>query len=235
MPYYRLVDQETGESVALRRMSHDAANLLNAELGDDQQWKRGLQHEKTSSPPIGTLHQITRSLDTEGFNQHSLQVIERFLNHHSFILAKHRQAFRRLKKRFAAFMRPCPENERQMVGRFIAAQCSHSFEAGLRLGMTGRLMDVDDANDSEEDDVDFVNAWETCEGCCTDEANCQTCINKPPKPTAKMTTSTPSTRAKPAEGAARTAQKKPTARRALTIAPKPTAKMTKLSLRTDEQ
>ena len=80
MPYYRLVDQETGESVALRRMSHDAANLLNAELGDDQQWKRGLQHEKTSSPPIGTLHQITRSLDTEGFNQHSLQVIERFLN-----------------------------------------------------------------------------------------------------------------------------------------------------------
>ena len=86
MPYYRLVDQETGESVALRRMSHDAANLLNAELGDDQQWKRGLQHEKTSSPPIGTLHQITRSLDTEGFNQHSLQVIERFLNHHSFIL-----------------------------------------------------------------------------------------------------------------------------------------------------
>ena len=60
-------------------MSHDAANLLNAELGDDQQWKRGLQHEKTSSPPIGTLHQITRSLDTEGFNQHSLQVIERFL------------------------------------------------------------------------------------------------------------------------------------------------------------
>ena len=162
-------------------MSHDAANLLNAELGDDQQWKRGLQHEKTSSPPIGTLHQITRSLDTEGFNQHSLQVIERFLNHHSFILAKHRQAFRRLKKRFAAFMRPCPENERQMVGRFIAAQCSHSFEAGLRLGMTGRLMDVDDANDSEEDDVDFVNAWETCEGCCTDEADCQTCINKPPQ------------------------------------------------------
>ena len=153
MPHYRLVDQETGESVALRRMSHDAANLLNAELGDDQQWKRGLQHEKTSSPPIGTLHQITRSLDTEGFNQHSLQVIERFLNHHSFILAKHRQAFRRLKKRFAAFMRPCPENERQMVGRFIAAQCGHSFEAGLRLGMTGCLMDVDDANDSEEGEL----------------------------------------------------------------------------------
>ena len=172
MPYYRLVNRETGESVALRRMSHDAANLLNAELGDDQQWKRGLDAEGTSSPPIGTLHQITRSLDTEGFNQHSLQVIERFLDRHSYILAKHRQAFRRLKERFSAFMGPCQESDRQMVGRFIAAQCGHSFEAGLRLGITGSLMDVGDANDSEEDDAD---AWETCEGSCTTSDGCGRC------------------------------------------------------------
>ena len=82
MPYYRLVDQETHKSVSVRRMSHEVAALLNSELGDDQQWKRGLEDEGPSDSPVGTLNKITRSLDTEGFNQHSLQVIERFLNAH---------------------------------------------------------------------------------------------------------------------------------------------------------
>jgi hypothetical protein len=48
MPYYRLVDQETRKSVAVRRMSHEIAALLNTqlgELGDDQQWKHGLEGE----------------------------------------------------------------------------------------------------------------------------------------------------------------------------------------------
>ena len=156
MPYYRLVDQFSRKSVSVRRMSHEVAALLNTqlgELGDDQQWKRGLEDEGPSDSPVGTLNKITRSLDTEGFNQHSLQVIERFLNHHSFILEKKRRTFRQLKKRFAEFMRHCPENDRRMVGRFIAAQCGHSFEAGLRLGLTGRLMDVGDPDDGVEDDV----------------------------------------------------------------------------------
>ena len=161
MPYYRLVDQETLKPVSVRRMSHEVAALLNSELGNDQQWKRGMEDEGSSDSAVGTLNKITRSLDTEGFSQHSLQVIERFLNHHSFILEKKRRTFRQLKKRFAEFMRHCPENDRRMVGRFIAAQCGHSFEAGLRLGLTGRLMDVGDPDDGVEDDVS-INTCETC-------------------------------------------------------------------------
>ena len=69
-----------------------------------------------------------------------------------------------------------------MVGRFIAAQCGHSFEAGLRLGLTGRLMDVGDPDDGVEDDV--VNACQTCGGCCedcTEEADCQMCVDNRPE------------------------------------------------------
>ena len=135
MPMYRLTDDNDLEVHAVRRISHQVANSLTEARGDGLVWKQGLDpsHQK----PVRSLHQIVRSLDTEGFDEHAMNVVNRFMHHRVNHIKRSQDHYEKARKLFAEFMSQHTVEDRKVVGRFMSAQCGRSFEAGLRLGMTG--------------------------------------------------------------------------------------------------
>ena len=75
LPPYRDKDKRHFDDQA--NVSRDCGHL-DGTLDEGQEWKAGLDGGQGN--PIKTLHHILRNLDTEGFNEHSLHVIERYLD-----------------------------------------------------------------------------------------------------------------------------------------------------------
>ena len=134
MPLYRLVDADTEDVLKIRRMSHETARHLNEGMEDGREWRRGLSDEKVR--PVRSLHDVLRGLDTEGFNSHSINVIERYLDQEASELSEGRRRYHSVKERFRNGMKTVSPEQKQTIHAFISLQCSHSFRAGLRLGIT---------------------------------------------------------------------------------------------------
>ena len=140
MPNYRLVDKTTNKVLLIRKMSPEVAEYKNDELAEEglTQWLPGLGDSNTRQ--IRSLHQVLRSLDTEGFNEHSLHVIENYLDQEAKDKTHAVARYDVKKAEFVEVMRGLlDDRDRQAVNAFIAAQAALSFGAGIRLGLTGHL------------------------------------------------------------------------------------------------
>ena len=137
MPYYHLRDEQ-GEIKALRQMDHEVAHLLNKELTDGSKWYRGLAEPNKKS--VKSLVQILRGLDTEGFNEHSTNVIDSWLDNVHKDTAKRSKKFKSIKKAYIESTKHLPPKDRQAIGAFIGAEAGRSFYAGLMLGLSGRVV-----------------------------------------------------------------------------------------------
>ena len=155
MAYYRLMDPETKQTFEIKRLDAEAARVLNGQRDDGLLWRRGL--DRTGQQPTGTLTKVLRTLSAETFNEHSMNVIQRWLNKEAGQQQKARLEFHRLHRRFSDAMATQPEAFRKLVGSFIGKQNGYAFEAGLRLGMAGHYLDhlgtADDAEDFERESV----------------------------------------------------------------------------------
>ena len=137
MPLYRLVDTDTEEVLKIRRMSHEAARHLNESVTESRQWIRGLSDDGVK--PIKSLHQVLRSLDTEGFSDRSINIIEQYLDFEAKRRVGQREHFHRAKDNFRKVMREMSEADKRAVHAFIRTICGHSFHAGIQLGISGQL------------------------------------------------------------------------------------------------
>lgn len=138
MPLYRLVNEDTEEVLKIRRMSHETARHLSEGVEEGREWRRGLSDEKVR--PVRSLHQVLRGLDTEGFNSHSINVIERYLDQEASELSEGRRRYHSVRDRFRNVMKTVSPEQKQAIHAFISLQCSHSFRAGLRLGITEHIV-----------------------------------------------------------------------------------------------
>ena len=147
MPLYRLIDTETQETVKFRTMDHEAAHVLNAELGDageSQRWVRGL-NQTGYKPRTKSLTGILRSLDTEGFNEHSVNVVEKWLRQRGKDSRRDNESLSVLRKAFTKIVKPLVAEDRKTVGRFIGKQAARMFEAGVNIGMSAFATKAADA------------------------------------------------------------------------------------------
>lgn len=137
MAWYSLMDGDSGRVVNVRRMDHDVARLLNNDLQDGSRWVAGLDPKRHDH--FRTLEPLLRSLDLEGFDGYSINVVESWLDQQLKSRAAARDQYHDTRRKFSAFMHNQPRAMRKLVGDFIRMQCGHNFEAGLRLGLTGQL------------------------------------------------------------------------------------------------
>lgn len=141
MPLYRLEEIKTKKVRRVRRMSHEVARALNDELAtleDGTRWRRGIQDDKEHKQ-VNNLAPVFRFLDLEGFGDHHVQEINRFLKREAVEVTKRERSFEAIYKRFRDTVRFLPEEDRKAVGKFISSQCGRSFAAGLRLGMAAAM------------------------------------------------------------------------------------------------
>lgn len=138
MPNYRLVRLDTDEVLKVRHMDYQVAEVLNEQLEEGYRWFQGLAHWPEARPK-SLASRLLRNLNLEGFNEYSMNTIERFLDSEHTEMNKRRERYIACKERFAGIMRELPEEHRRVVGAFMSFLNSDAFEAGLRLGMAGRL------------------------------------------------------------------------------------------------
>ena len=84
-----------------------------------------------------TQHRVLRNLGTEGFNENSMHVIERYLDRETREQARRREGYNRAKEEFRTVMRGLSLDKRQAIHAFLNMSCAHSFHAGIRLGLSG--------------------------------------------------------------------------------------------------
>ena len=141
MPYYRLEDSD-GNVYKIRSMRHEVAARLNEDRTPEEKdeglrWIHGL--DRHGERAFGSLTPLLRFLDLEGFGEHSVNTINRFLDARAKEEERRRERYHALKTEWRDFMREQPKEVRQMVGRFMAMECGASFAQGLRFGMAGKL------------------------------------------------------------------------------------------------
>ena len=155
MPWYRKVDTTTGETTGVRHMSYEVARLMNEQETDGVQWQIGLS--PGGKPAVGSIVHLFRGLDTEGFNEHSVNVIQQWLDQGVKSKAREREAYHKIRDQFAAFMTDQPIEIRNMVGRFIAKQCGASFKAGLHAGVSAALITGSGFDGLDLTDEPYIN------------------------------------------------------------------------------
>lgn len=145
MAFYRLQHKD-GRVNKVRRMTDEVARALNSELdADEWQWCKGLDDD--SHQELRSVTPLLRSLDTEGFDEHSLNMITRYLRKKAKLQAKEQKSYDATLEQYRTFMRTQPPEVRQLVGRFMTEQCKRSFNTGLVLGLSGKA--TRDALDDE--------------------------------------------------------------------------------------
>ena len=138
MALYRLVNTNTNEILKIQRMGHDAAKYFNQHTPENQEWRKGL--DKETHRPVLSLVQIFRTLDVEGLTDNQLNTIKRWARHNRQQATILQEKIQRQEAKFSAVMKNLTDAERQSVGKFISIRAKESFEAGLRLGLAGRLL-----------------------------------------------------------------------------------------------
>ena len=139
MPLCRLVDTDTDGVLKIRRMSHEAVRHLNENVTEGRQWIQGLSD--SGGQPLKSLHHVLRSLDTDGFSDWSINIIEQYLEFEAKQRVGHREHFHRAKDNLRKVMREMSEADRQAVHAFIRTVCGQSFHAGNTAGHHGAIGD----------------------------------------------------------------------------------------------
>lgn len=153
MAYYRLIDGDE-KVYQVRRMNFEVANALNKERDDDLWWERGLGNEsKTSKIKSGNV--ILRGLDMEGFNEHSMNTVNRWFRTNAHHAIRLEEEFDWAKDAFADIMRDQPPETRRIVGKFMSMQVARCFQAGVKIGLAGRVVD---------DELDEIYGSDTVSG-----------------------------------------------------------------------
>lgn len=140
MSLHTLVDKATGKVLSVRDMSPEVAEYLNDEISvtehaGKREWQRGLGGRKQRQ--VKSLHHIARTLDTEGFSEYTLHTIEDFLKQEVKDKASRMAQYQETKAQFVEVVRNMHEDDRKAISKFITAQASISFNAGMRIGLTG--------------------------------------------------------------------------------------------------
>ena len=162
MPIYRLVNSMTGKTEQVRRMDHEVARVRNAERDDGLRWEHGLD-PKGKRQPVKTVTKVLRALDAEGFNEDSLKTLMAWFDTNATQIDTRRRKYRETRRRFADVMRRLPAADRQLVGRFFAFQASVVMEAGVKLGLAGKI--TQEARELEATALcEFSEEWAPPEG-----------------------------------------------------------------------
>lgn len=140
MANYTLINPETQEILKVRKMDREVAEILNEERMDGFVWKRGLTRKEGVGPRPKSIAPLLRFLDIEGFNEHTMNNINRFLAQEAKDLARGRERRKEAQSQWSAFMREQSPEIRKMAGRFISMECGNSFAQGIRVGLGHRLM-----------------------------------------------------------------------------------------------
>ena len=150
MPYYQLKNQETGEIKAVRRMDKTLSELLNQNRPNNENdgflWIRGLEQDSKSNP-TNSLTKVLRGLDTEGFSEYHYNIIEKFWARDAYQALKRQEFYNNAKEKFIKYMKDQPPEVRSAIGRFMSLRAGKSFDAGVRIGLSGRLVEEEGGND----------------------------------------------------------------------------------------
>ena len=144
MPYYHLKDEQ-GNIKALRKMDHEIADIMNNELTDGSKWFRGLGDDSVKN--VRSATQILRGLNTEGFNEHSMNVVNNWIATIHKDNVKRMERYKKIKDEYRASVKNLSSKDRQAIGKFLGAETGRSFYAGIMLGLSGRVV-----NDYFEED-----------------------------------------------------------------------------------
>ena len=139
MPYYRLIDQTDKTVLDIKFMDSDVANILNQQRTDNKKWIKGLAR-KSKKNPVGSLNRILRTLGTEDFDEYSVNTVNQWLERDKNKKIKKQEEFEKIQNLFSEFMSTQTLKNHKLVDKFIALQTGNTFEAGLRLGLAGRLL-----------------------------------------------------------------------------------------------
>ena len=143
MPLYRLVDKKTNKVLSVRRMGYETAEYFNKnEVEEGTEWLKGLG-ETVNYKPTRSLNKLMQDMDTEGFNSHSMNVIESFLDQEAKEKLRDRESYHTAREKYVDVVKDMSFEERRAISRFFKMQCAHSFHAGIQLGLTGRLFEED--------------------------------------------------------------------------------------------
>ena len=138
MSLYQLKNKKSGGVLKIRRMTMDVAAALNTELALNDTnlvWIKGISKAGEKSP-ARSLVCILRDLDTEGFNEHSANLIRRWYATNARKKAERVEEHKSNYAQFKAFMHKQNAADRKIVGKFLAAQAVETFEAGVAVGLS---------------------------------------------------------------------------------------------------
>ena len=148
MALYRLENTETGEIKRLQQLNRDSVKLMKKE--PPWIWKRGLPKSKGNSV-VGSLSQVLRLLDCEGFTDYTLNQIQKFTLRDEKQTAARSKTRLEIKRKFSELMRKQSSDHRETVSAFIASQCGISLQAGLKMGLSAGLVSWWDETGLESD------------------------------------------------------------------------------------
>lgn len=78
---------------------------------------------------------IARLLATEGFTDHTANVVEKYWKKKSGLTARQEKQLAQLEKKFSKFMANVSIEDRLVIGRFIGLHKKMSFDTGLKIGL----------------------------------------------------------------------------------------------------
>lgn len=91
-------------------------------------------------PPMQSLIPILEVLDTEGFTEYSAQLVQRYNRKKAKQHSSRMDAYEKKKTRLSKVMQKLNDGERLIVGKFFAQREAMALDAGLRIGLTARVV-----------------------------------------------------------------------------------------------
>ena len=133
MPLYRLLNADTEEALRIRGMSRGPR--VTSTMAQKTAGNGGWALLTTMSVREGAARSGHR-----GLHHHSMQVIERYLDQEAGQLVRERSRCHSIKDKFRNVMSILSPEWKQAIHAFITSQYSHSFRAGLRLGINEHIV-----------------------------------------------------------------------------------------------
>jgi len=100
-------------------------------------------------PKLHSSVAIAKLLDSEGFNDHVQNMVEKYwLN---IVKASARKKHRRLERSIADMCKKLDDGEKLILGKFISMHKAMSFQTGLRIGLTAFACKHDKTFEVEDD------------------------------------------------------------------------------------
>lgn len=98
---------------------------------------------------------IAKLLDSEGFNEHVQNMVERYWLH--TVNAAARKKHRRLDRDITEMCKKLTDGEKLILGKFISMHKAMSFQTGLRIGLTAFACKCNREYEAVEDGANAAN------------------------------------------------------------------------------